>query len=127
MNGCRQEALTINMAREQAATPRRNTGAKGKKARSSTNKRQTRKAPPRPRPGRQLHTSPHKQTPSRCRQSAEEKIQPSTQQYRTRSKQSPKEPHAEAIPHPSMTRRLTPCGHTERTISSIEIIRPPSL
>ncbi|RNC32833.1 hypothetical protein TcCL_Unassigned04522, partial [Trypanosoma cruzi] len=38
MNGCRQEALTINMAREHAATPRRNTGeeGEGKKARSST-------------------------------------------------------------------------------------------
>ncbi|ESS55744.1 hypothetical protein TCDM_12766 [Trypanosoma cruzi Dm28c] len=38
MNGCRQEALTINMAREHAATPRRNTGGEDDrgKARSST-------------------------------------------------------------------------------------------
>ncbi|RNF20681.1 hypothetical protein TcG_03459 [Trypanosoma cruzi] len=47
-------------------------------------------------------------------------------QYRTRSKQSPKEPHAEADPHPSMTRCLTPRGHTEHTVSSIELIRRPS-
>ncbi|RNC36240.1 hypothetical protein TcCL_Unassigned00806 [Trypanosoma cruzi] len=37
--------------------------------------------------------------------------QPAAGTQRTRSKQSPKEPHAEAIPHPSTTRRLTPCGH----------------
>ncbi|EAN82836.1 hypothetical protein Tc00.1047053511669.20 [Trypanosoma cruzi] len=38
MNGCRHDALTINMAREHAATPRRNTAGKGErgKARSST-------------------------------------------------------------------------------------------
>ncbi|RNC36704.1 hypothetical protein TcCL_Unassigned00319 [Trypanosoma cruzi] len=46
---------------------------------------------------------------------------------RTRSEQSPKEPHAEAGPHPSMTRRLIPCGHTEHTISPIELILRPSL
>ncbi|RNC33750.1 exo-alpha-sialidase [Trypanosoma cruzi] len=46
MNGCRHEALTINMAREHAATPRRNTGEKDereKKARSSTNTRKEQK------------------------------------------------------------------------------------
>ncbi|RNC45019.1 hypothetical protein TcCL_NonESM05250 [Trypanosoma cruzi] len=43
MNGCRQEALTIHMAREHAATPRRNAGEKGEKAGSSANtqKKQT--------------------------------------------------------------------------------------
>ncbi|RNE99925.1 hypothetical protein TcG_12047 [Trypanosoma cruzi] len=51
----------------------------------------------------------------------------SQQTQRTRSKQSPKEPHAEAIPHPSTTRRLTPRGHAERTVSPIELIRRPSL
>ncbi|RNC47295.1 hypothetical protein TcCL_NonESM02768 [Trypanosoma cruzi] len=45
------------------------------------------------------------------------------QTQRTRSKQSPKEPHAEAIPHPSMTRRLSPRGHTECNASSIELGR----
>ncbi|RNC33790.1 hypothetical protein TcCL_Unassigned03483 [Trypanosoma cruzi] len=30
-------------------------------------------------------------------------------------------------PHPPTTRRLSPCGHTECTFSSIEIIRRPSL
>ncbi|RNC33856.1 hypothetical protein TcCL_Unassigned03415 [Trypanosoma cruzi] len=43
------------------------------------------------------------------------------------SKQSPKEPHAEADPHQPMTRRLTPCGHTECTVSSIDLILRPSL
>ncbi|RNC36667.1 hypothetical protein TcCL_Unassigned00325 [Trypanosoma cruzi] len=36
-----------------------------------------------PHPGRQLHTSPHRQTPSQCRQSAGERIRPSTQQTHT--------------------------------------------
>ncbi|ESS55495.1 hypothetical protein TCDM_13026 [Trypanosoma cruzi Dm28c] len=49
------------------------------------------------------------------------------QTQRTRSEQSPKEPNAEADPHPSMTRCLTPRGHTERTVSSTEIIRRQSL
>ncbi|RNC40424.1 hypothetical protein TcCL_NonESM10098 [Trypanosoma cruzi] len=53
--------------------------------------------------------------------------QPAAGTQRTRSKQSPKEPHAEADPHPSTTRRLTPCGHTECTVSSIDLIRRPSL
>ncbi|RNF02561.1 hypothetical protein TcG_11540 [Trypanosoma cruzi] len=88
-----------------------------------------------------------RETSQRC-QSAGERIRPSTQQthtppsppvhshgngvrpqprsQRTRSKQSPKEPHAEAIPHPSMTRRLTPCGRTECTVSTIEITLRPS-
>ncbi|RNC34865.1 exo-alpha-sialidase [Trypanosoma cruzi] len=34
---------------------------------------------------------------------------------------------AEADPHPSMTRCPTPCGHTECTLSSIELTRRPSL
>ncbi|RNC52085.1 exo-alpha-sialidase [Trypanosoma cruzi] len=57
MNGCRQEALTINMAREHAATPRRNTGENGERGKSKKqhnthgrNKLQARKAPPRPSP-----------------------------------------------------------------------------
>ncbi|RNC32022.1 hypothetical protein TcCL_Unassigned05413, partial [Trypanosoma cruzi] len=57
--------------------------------------------------------------------------QPRSQQtQRTRSKQSPKEPHAEAIPHPPTTRRLAPCGHNaapphhqEETLA----LRAPSL
>ncbi|RNC39684.1 hypothetical protein TcCL_NonESM10937, partial [Trypanosoma cruzi] len=53
--------------------------------------------------------------------------QPAANTQRTPSKQSPKEPHAEADPHPAMTRRLTPRGHTERTVSTIELIRRPSL
>ncbi|RNC32309.1 hypothetical protein TcCL_Unassigned05088 [Trypanosoma cruzi] len=53
--------------------------------------------------------------------------QPAAGTQRTRSEQSPKEPHAEADPHPSTTRRLTPRGHTECTVSSIELIRRPSL
>ncbi|RNF09750.1 hypothetical protein TcG_09784 [Trypanosoma cruzi] len=51
---------------------------------------------------------------------------PAANTQRTPSKQSPKEPHAEADPHPSMTRRLTPRGHTERTVSSIELMPRPS-
>ncbi|ESS62136.1 hypothetical protein TCDM_10238 [Trypanosoma cruzi Dm28c] len=117
-----------------------------------------------PNTGRQLRTSPHTHTSSQCRQSAGERIRPSTQQthtppavihqwtrrndtppssppvqshgqrntataktQRTPSEQSPKEPHAEAIPHPPTTRRLTPRGHAERTVSPIEPIRRPSL
>ncbi|RNC52943.1 hypothetical protein TcCL_ESM09770 [Trypanosoma cruzi] len=53
--------------------------------------------------------------------------QPAAGTQRTRSKQSPKEPHAETDPHPSMTRRLTPRGHTKRTVSSIELMPRPSL
>ncbi|RNC32273.1 hypothetical protein TcCL_Unassigned05132 [Trypanosoma cruzi] len=41
MNGRRQEALTINMAREHAATPRRNTGENGEWEKSK--KQHTRK------------------------------------------------------------------------------------
>ncbi|RNC36530.1 hypothetical protein TcCL_Unassigned00485 [Trypanosoma cruzi] len=77
------------MAREHAATPRRNTGGEGDegKARSSTNtwkKHQSReKHRHGPHTGRRLHTSPHTQTPSQCRQSAGERIRPSTQQAHT--------------------------------------------
>ncbi|EKG01114.1 hypothetical protein TCSYLVIO_007904 [Trypanosoma cruzi] len=65
MDGCRQEALTIHMAREQAATPRRNTGEKGERGKDkkqhNTHKRTNcgrEKQRHGPRPGRQLHTSP---------------------------------------------------------------------
>ncbi|RNC40000.1 hypothetical protein TcCL_NonESM10579 [Trypanosoma cruzi] len=171
-DGCRQEALKINMAREHAATPRRNTGEKderGKKqeAAQHTRKRQT-------TDGESTaaalalagnSTPVLNYTPSRCCQSPGERIRPSTQQthtepavtyrgrggtthslrlqlnptdngirpqpaagtQRTRSKQSPKEPHAEADPHPCMTRRLTPRGHTECTVSSMELMPRPSL
>ncbi|RNC33806.1 hypothetical protein TcCL_Unassigned03462 [Trypanosoma cruzi] len=161
MDGCRQEALTIKMAREHAATPRRNTRGEGDegKARSSTNtqKEQTPvsgKAPPRPShwPATPHQTS-HTHTPSQCRQSAGERIRPSTQQTHTppaathhgRAEETQRhhrlqfnptangirpqprsqhtahteraittEPHAEAIPHPSTTRRLTPSGRDTR-------------
>ncbi|ESS61082.1 hypothetical protein TCDM_11344 [Trypanosoma cruzi Dm28c] len=168
INGRRQDALTINMTREHAATPPRKAGREDyrrKKQAAQTNGRRG-KHRHGPRPGRQLHTSPHTHTPSRCRRSADEKIRPSTTNahtasshppmdedekrhaatasssnprttgyshspadntQRTRSKKSPKEPHAEAIPHPSMTRRLTPCGHTECTVSSTELMPRPSL
>ncbi|RNC35070.1 hypothetical protein TcCL_Unassigned02074 [Trypanosoma cruzi] len=53
--------------------------------------------------------------------------QPAANRQRTRSEQSPKEPHAEADPHQPMTRRLAPCGHTECTVSSIDLILRPSL
>ncbi|RNC36353.1 hypothetical protein TcCL_Unassigned00695 [Trypanosoma cruzi] len=46
---------------------------------------------------------------------------------RTRSEQSPKEPHAEADLHQPMTRRLSSRGHTECTVSSIDLILRPSL
>ncbi|RNC56128.1 hypothetical protein TcCL_ESM06323 [Trypanosoma cruzi] len=47
---------------------------------------------------------------------------------RTQSEQPLKEPHTRKRgPHPPMTRRLSPRGHTECTVSSIEIIRRPSL
>ncbi|EAN82425.1 hypothetical protein TcCL_Unassigned00584 [Trypanosoma cruzi] len=52
---------------------------------------------------------------------------PAANTQRTPSKQSPKEPHAEADPHPPMTRRLTPRGHTECTVSSMELMPRPSL
>ncbi|RNC36714.1 hypothetical protein TcCL_Unassigned00272, partial [Trypanosoma cruzi] len=52
---------------------------------------------------------------------------PAANTQHARSKLSHKVPHAEAGPHPPMTRRLTPCGHTECTDSPIERIRRPSL
>ncbi|RNE97686.1 hypothetical protein TcG_13275 [Trypanosoma cruzi] len=52
--------------------------------------------------------------------------QPAAGTQRTRSKQSPKEPNAEADPHPPMTRRLSTRGHTERTFSRIDLILRPS-
>ncbi|ESS60923.1 hypothetical protein TCDM_11526 [Trypanosoma cruzi Dm28c] len=161
MNGCSQEALTINMAREHAATPRRSTGEKGKKGKKHkhTRKKQT-------TGGKSIATAlalagnstpALTHAPSQCCQSAGEKIRPSPQHtahmeqaithnareevthrhrlqfnptantQRTWSKQSPKEPQAEADPHPSMTRRLTPSGHTECTVSTIDLILRPSL
>ncbi|ESS62057.1 hypothetical protein TCDM_10300 [Trypanosoma cruzi Dm28c] len=91
MNGCRQEALTIHMpvsmrplhsgAQEERMT--------GEKTRSSTNtqKEQTPvagKAPPQPS---YWPATPHQPsntlTPSQCRQSAGERIRPSTQQTHT--------------------------------------------
>ncbi|RNF15381.1 hypothetical protein TcG_07086 [Trypanosoma cruzi] len=171
MNGCRQEALTINMSREHAATPRRNTGGEGEKARSST--KHTRKkqttggkstatalaltgnstpalkhthhrsaASPRVRGFGPPHNKrTHRQqssTNGRGEATHRHRLQfnptangiqpqPAAGTQRTRSEQSPKEPHAEADPHPSMTRRLTPCGHTEHTVSPIELILRPSL
>ncbi|RNC39653.1 exo-alpha-sialidase, partial [Trypanosoma cruzi] len=90
MDGCRQEALTIKMAREHAATPRRNTGGEDYRERQEAaqahkrNKHQSReKHRHGPRPGRRLHTSPHTLTPSQCRQSAGERIRLSTQQTHT--------------------------------------------
>ncbi|RNC36159.1 hypothetical protein TcCL_Unassigned00893 [Trypanosoma cruzi] len=165
------------MAREHAATPRRKTGeeGEGKKARSSTTHTEGTNtslgkstATALALAGDSTPALTHTHTPSQCRQSAEEKIRPSTQQthtppavihqwtrtrsdtppppppvqshgqrdtatapkankYRTRNEKSPKEPHAEADPHPATTRRRSPRGHTERTVSSIELIRRPSL
>ncbi|RNC36066.1 exo-alpha-sialidase [Trypanosoma cruzi] len=92
MNGCRQEALTINMAREHAATPRRKTGeeSEGKKARSSTTHTEGTNtslgkstATALALAGDSTPTLTHTHTISQCRQSAEEKIRPSTQQTHT--------------------------------------------
>ncbi|RNE98431.1 hypothetical protein TcG_12317 [Trypanosoma cruzi] len=175
MNGCRQEALTIHMSREHAATPRRNTGGEDdrrKKQESAQNThgrnkqiaggKSTAKAlaltgNSTPALKHTHHRSaviprvrgfgpPHNKRTHRQQSSTNGRgeathrhrlqfnptdngiqPQPAANTQRTRSEQSPKEPHAEADPHPSMTRRLTPCGHAERTISSIELIRPPSL
>ncbi|KAF5216004.1 hypothetical protein ECC02_011270 [Trypanosoma cruzi] len=91
MNGCRQEALTINMAREHAATPRRNTGGEGdrRKARSSithtegtNDRREKHRQRPSPWPATP-HQPSHTHKPSQCRQSAGERIRPSTQQTHT--------------------------------------------
>ncbi|ESS55624.1 hypothetical protein TCDM_12889 [Trypanosoma cruzi Dm28c] len=176
MNGCRQDALTINMAREQAATPRRNTGEKGErgKAKGSTNTRKKQIAGGKSSAtalalaGNSTPALTHKHTPSRCRQSPDEKIRPSTQRRHTlpadihrgeeqeatqrhrlqfnptangirpqpaankhnahRASNHPKShTRKRFLIHPAMTRCLTPCGHTERTVSPIEIIRRPSL
>ncbi|RNF13279.1 hypothetical protein TcG_08559 [Trypanosoma cruzi] len=156
MNRCRQDALTINMAREQAATPHRSTEEKGGKARSSTNKRKKQTTGGKSTAkgftlaGNSTPALTH--TPSQCCQSAGKKIrlssqlthrhrlqfnptangirpQPAAGTQRTRSEQSPKEPHAEAIPHPS-SHDAAPHptrSHGERTVSSTELIRRPSL
>ncbi|RNC39905.1 hypothetical protein TcCL_NonESM10688 [Trypanosoma cruzi] len=160
MNGCRQEALTTNMAREHAATPRRNTGEIGERRKKQEAAQNTRKkqiaggkgiakgltlagdstpalththhrsavspwvrgfGPPH---NKRAHTTTASSSIPRTTAYSHS---PAANTLRTRSKQSPKEPHAEAIPHPSMTRRLSPCGHTEHTVSSIDLIRHPSL
>ncbi|RNF05697.1 hypothetical protein TcG_10558 [Trypanosoma cruzi] len=93
-----------------------------------------------PRPRRQPHNkrTHHQQSPTngRGREATHRhrlqfnptangiRPRPAAGTQRTTSEQSPKEPHAEAIPHPSMTRRLTSCGHTECGISSELILRP---
>ncbi|RNC34215.1 exo-alpha-sialidase [Trypanosoma cruzi] len=91
-NGCRQEALTINTAREHAATPRRNTGEEGEgkkqEAAQHTRKKQTpvsgkSTAAALALAGNSTPALTHTQTPSQCRQSAEKKIRPSTQQTHT--------------------------------------------
>ncbi|RNC56141.1 hypothetical protein TcCL_ESM06337 [Trypanosoma cruzi] len=175
MNGCRQEALTIKMAREHAATPRRNTERgddKGKRqeAAQHTRKKQitgwksTAKAlalagnstpalththhrsavSPRVRGFGPPHSKrTHRQQSTTNGRGREEthrhrlqapshgngiRPQPAAGTQRTRSEQSPKEPHTRKRGlHPAMTRRLSPRGHTECTVSSIEIIRRPSL
>ncbi|RNC38596.1 exo-alpha-sialidase, partial [Trypanosoma cruzi] len=91
MNGRRQEALTINMAREHAATPRRNTAGEDdrrKKQKAAQthgrNKRQAGKASPRASPWPATpHQPSHIHTPSQCCQSAGERIRPSTQRRKT--------------------------------------------
>ncbi|RNC35178.1 hypothetical protein TcCL_Unassigned01962 [Trypanosoma cruzi] len=87
MKGCRQEALTINMAREHAATPRRNTGEKGEKekkqevAQSTQNKqiiigKSTATALVLASDSTPALTHTHTHTQSQCCQSAGEKIRP---------------------------------------------------
>ncbi|ESS54877.1 hypothetical protein TCDM_13704 [Trypanosoma cruzi Dm28c] len=148
MNGCRQEALTINMAREHAATPRRNTGGEDDrgKARSSTthteetnfgkriatvlalagnstpaltNTHHRSAASPRvrgfgpPHNKRTHRQQSHTMHEEKRHTATASSSTPRTTGYshspqptqRTPSKQSPKEPHAKAIPHPSMTRQ----------------------
>ncbi|RNC36535.1 hypothetical protein TcCL_Unassigned00491 [Trypanosoma cruzi] len=113
MNGRRQEALTIHMAREHAATPHRNTGEKGERGKKQEAAQHTKETNYKrekhrhgPHTGRQLHTSPLTQTPSQCRQSAEEKIRPSTQQTHTKraitqsaARRSDPSPIHDAAPH----------------------------
>ncbi|RNC60686.1 hypothetical protein TcCL_ESM01678 [Trypanosoma cruzi] len=173
MNGCRQEALTINMAREHAATPRRNTEGgddKGKKQEAAQNTRKKQRtggkstakshtlagdttpalththhrsavSPQVRRFGPPHNKRTHRQQSPTNGQGethrhrlqlhpTANRIRPqprSRQTQRTRSEQSPKEPHAEADPHPAMTRSLGPRGHTERTVSPIELILRSSL
>ncbi|RNF22388.1 hypothetical protein TcG_02327, partial [Trypanosoma cruzi] len=89
MNGCRQEALTINMAREHAATPRRKTGGEDDrgKARSCTGTQKKQIAGGKSTAtalalaGNSTPALTH--TSSRCRQSAGERIRPSTQETHT--------------------------------------------
>ncbi|RNC31841.1 hypothetical protein TcCL_Unassigned05615 [Trypanosoma cruzi] len=173
MNGCRQEALTIHMAREHAATPRRNTGGeddKGKRQEAAQthvgNKRQAGKASPRPSPWpatplQPSHThhrsaaSPwvrrfglHKRkahaasshTPMDKNGKRHTATASSSVPRPTGYSHSPLPTHSahgasnlpsthtrKRSPHPPTTRRLSPCSHTEHTISSIELTRRPSL
>ncbi|RNC32416.1 exo-alpha-sialidase [Trypanosoma cruzi] len=167
MNGCRQEALTINMDREHAATQRRNTGGDDDREKSkklhNTKKKNDRRKKHRQRPnpnqdaqtrtiavlpvrGREdsaLHTknahtasshTPMDKNEKRHSSTASSSIprptgyghSPTANTQRTRSELS-KSREQKRGPHPSMTRRLTPCSHTECTISPIELILRPSL
>ncbi|RNC52135.1 exo-alpha-sialidase, partial [Trypanosoma cruzi] len=94
--GCRQEALTISLAREHAATPRRNTGGedeKGKKqdaaqrTKGTNDKREKHRQGP--HPGRQLHTSPHTLTHHRSAVSTQVRGFGSPHKKRTQRQQSP--------------------------------------
>ncbi|ESS61727.1 hypothetical protein TCDM_10661 [Trypanosoma cruzi Dm28c] len=160
MDGRRQEALTINMVREHAATPHavtkeeKMTGEK-QEAAQHTRREQTPvagKATPRPstwpatphQPSQTHHRSaasprtrgfghPHnkrthrQQSPTNGRGEATHRhrlhFNPSAKGIRPQlaankhnahgASNHLREPHAEAIPHPPMTRCLTTCVHTD--------------
>ncbi|RNC35901.1 hypothetical protein TcCL_Unassigned01183 [Trypanosoma cruzi] len=113
MNGRRQDALTINMAREHAATPRRNKGGDDdrKKVRScTTHKKKPTGGKASPQPSywpATPHQPSHIHTPSQCCQSAGERIR-RTHNKRTHRQQPPtvdeKERHTAIIASSSVPR-----------------------
>ncbi|RNC36889.1 hypothetical protein TcCL_Unassigned00127, partial [Trypanosoma cruzi] len=81
-----QSTWLVSMRPLHAGTQQeRMTGEKARSSTTHTEETKDRRERHRqgPHPGRQLHSSPHTHTPSQCRQSAGERIRPSTQQTHT--------------------------------------------
>ncbi|ESS62715.1 hypothetical protein TCDM_09586 [Trypanosoma cruzi Dm28c] len=113
--GTQEERMTREKGKKQHKTHTEETNNRREKHRQG------------PRPGRQLHTSPHTHAPSRCRQSAGEKIRPSTQQTHTlpainhqwtrRSDTPPPPPLQSHGQRDTATARCRHTTHAERAIT----------
>ncbi|ESS62188.1 hypothetical protein TCDM_10181 [Trypanosoma cruzi Dm28c] len=155
MNRCRQDALTINMAREHAATPHRSTEEKGEKQEaaqtSGRNKRQAGKAPQRASP---WPATPHQPSHTHHRSAASPRVRrlgfPHNSHTATASSSIPQPTGYSHSPlpahnahgasnhpkshtrkrfliHPAMTRRLTPRGASrqQKKRLAVHTLSPP--